>query len=258
MGRNKFGRTAEDRKFLPKVEALEERCCPTSVAFQDGETLHIVGNDLPDTVAVVVNGGLVTTNTDLVGSGAPSRAGFNLGTPGVRTFIGVEEIEIDLNGGNDAVFFYSNGFLQGGPAPNAFVQAALNQQQQVVNFLLATNVNALIGFSRFGEELEIDIDGEDGFDAVFSTFNNNFNFNRFDVEFDDIEALAPAQFSPAGTAFPGVPFGFFREPGSFGGFPGSPGFGGNFNFDDGDFDDDDFDDFDGFGFDDDDFDDFDD
>jgi len=163
-----------ERKFVPQVEALEDRACPAAIAFQDGEKLKVISDDQPDTVAIVQTGGLVTTNVN----------GF------VQTFFGVEKLDVQLNDGNDAVFFYNNGFGPGPAAPNAFVGSALTQHQAFLNVLFQSGNPALIGaITRFGEDVETEIDGGDGLNAVFVTYNANMNFNTVDFHFRDIQLL---------------------------------------------------------------------
>jgi len=180
--------TRGEFKFLPRLEALEDRACPAAIAFQDGEELKVISDDQPDTVAIVATGGMVTTNVNGL----------------VQTFFGVEKIEAKLNGGNDAVFFQSNGFGQGPAAPNAFVQAAVTQNQQFNTFLLqSNNFELLKDATRFGKEVEVNIDGGDGLNAVFVSINPALNFNQFDYETHDIQLVTAAPIVAA-TPTPGA------------------------------------------------------
>ena len=90
MSRNKNGQTTERRKFLPQLETLEDRCCPSVTVQQQGDTLRIHGDDFNNTVAIVATYGIVTVN--VVGGQ-------------LNTFFGIKEIEVNLEGGNDAVIF---------------------------------------------------------------------------------------------------------------------------------------------------------
>src|SRR5262249_12359772 len=121
MNRNQNGRDVSQRKFLPQLEVLEDRCCPSVTVQQHGDDLQIRGDDGPNVVAVVATFGIVTVNANNQ----------------INTYFGIEEIEIDLKGGNDAVIFETEGLMPPTLDPNPFVQNAQMQNRMFVNFILA-------------------------------------------------------------------------------------------------------------------------
>jgi len=204
MSRNQSGRTAEQRKFLPQLETLEERCCPSVMVRQDGDTLRIRGTDAPDTVAIVATYGIVTVNAnaDQVNGGQ------------LNTFFGIKKIDVDLKGGNDAVIFETGGVMASPLDPNPFVQAAQTQNRMFIDFLIANPsllqnefIQKLV---RFGKKLEVEVDGGRGVDAFFAnadTFSNSNPFltTRVDLDLDDVEFTLPTSFlnNPLAVAFYG-------------------------------------------------------
>jgi len=199
MSRNQNGRTVEQKKFLPQLEALEDRCCPSVTVLQDGDTLRIRGNDAPDTVAIVATYGIVTVNAN----------GGQL-----NSFFGIKNIDIDLEGGNDAVIFETGGVMASPLDPNPFVQAAQTQNRMFIDFLEANPTllqNPFIQkLVRFGQKLEVEVDGGRGTGAFFANAATFFNASPFvttpvQLDLDDVEFTLPTSFLniPAAVAFYG-------------------------------------------------------
>jgi len=186
MNRNQNRREVSPRKFLPQLEVLEDRCCPSVTVQQHGDDLRIKGDDGPDVVAVVATFGIVTVNANNQ----------------INTYFGIENIDIDLKGGNDAVIFETEGAMPPTLDPNPFVQNAQMQNRMFVNFILANPFllqnKGIADLVRFGEELNVEVDGGRGLDAFFANVDTVFPTTPFttrvDLDLDDVEFLAPTSF----------------------------------------------------------------
>lgn len=185
MSRNQNGRTAEQRKFRPQLEALEDRCCPSVTVQQHGDTLEIQGDNANNVVAVVATFGIVTVNAN----------GGQL-----NSFFGIENIEINLGSGNDAVIFETGGVQASPLDPNPFVQAAQMQNRGFIDMLRANPsllqnpfIQKLV---RFGDTLDVNVDGGDGINAFFANAPTFFNASPFattrvDLNLDDVDFAVP-------------------------------------------------------------------
>jgi hypothetical protein len=191
MSPTKHKRAAAGR-FVPRFETLEDRCCPSVTLAQDGDELHIEGDDASDTIAIVASGSVVTVSI----ANAQGQAVF------AQTFLGIEDIEVDLEDGNDTVFLHLNGFGQQVFPPIPVVQAAVQQNMAMIRFMAQMNFNMMAGFVGFGDkEMDIELDGEDGFDRIFISANQFRLNNNLDLDIDDFEGralLVPRMLPPPG------------------------------------------------------------
>jgi len=212
MSRKQSGQSAEQKKFLPQLETLEDRCCPSVTVQQHGDTLRIRGDDAPDTVAIVATYGIVTVNAN---PGQTSGTGGQTTGGQLNTFFGIKKIDVDLKGGNDAVIFETGGVMASPLDPNPFVQAAQTQNRMFIDFLLANpsllQNSAIQKLVRFGERLKVDVDGGKGVDAFFANADTFSNSNKFlttpiKLDLDDVEFPLPTSFlnNAAAVAFYGL------------------------------------------------------
>src|SRR3954471_7508527 len=77
--------SARRRSFIPELEVLEGRCCPTVTSTFKGGVLTITGNGDDDVVAITAQNKAITVVAD--------------GT--TTTFNNVKAINVNLDGGND-------------------------------------------------------------------------------------------------------------------------------------------------------------
>jgi hypothetical protein len=86
-------------RFLPTIEALENRLCPTTVT-QNGNVLHIEGDNAANTVSIVQND-VANTLTVMYDSGGVTQTN-------VFTSSQITRLDIDLRGGADRLDYTLN------------------------------------------------------------------------------------------------------------------------------------------------------
>jgi hypothetical protein len=93
--------TRSTRRFLPTLESLESRWCPSAAGvFQQGHTLVIQGDGSNDTISVSDDGkGDITASITLAG-----------GTKTISA-VSIKEIDIHAGGGNDTIGYALTGTL---------------------------------------------------------------------------------------------------------------------------------------------------
>ncbi len=157
------------RRFVPRLEALEDRSCPAFIS-QTGSVLFIVGDDSPNAVAVFTDG-----------AGNYNASVSSFGTPAAATAVGVDRVMISTLGGSDALLFAPTSTL----AVNTLVtidqgigddQANLNFSAPLVRSLTVSyvgNVGNDFLLARFGAVLNTGLffsadlgNGNDLFDSV--------------------------------------------------------------------------------------------
>jgi hypothetical protein len=139
--------TRRDRRFLPTLEALEARWCPSSGIFQHGHTLVIQGDGANDTISVKDNGqGGVSASITLAN-----------GTK-TKTAIGITKLVINAGGGNDTIGYGLTG--------------AMTQTEKLVLSLGQGSTKASLDFSEglANARLAVKILGGRGSDQLTTQF----------------------------------------------------------------------------------------
>jgi hypothetical protein len=145
-------RPSQARRFVPTLEGLEQRWCPSVTIQRNGPDLRIEGDDRANDVRVVDNGqGGVTVTAD----------------GRTATFTGIARIEARTRGGNDN-FEYS---LTGN---------ALTPMRLLVDLGSGADTAALRADAvRLAAAVEVEVNGGTGNDRITANYNNVDVDNQF-------------------------------------------------------------------------------
>jgi hypothetical protein len=131
------------RRFVPRLEGLETRWCPSVTIQSNGAELRIDGNDAADVVSITDDGqGRVSV------------------TAGGRTatFTGISQIRAQTGGGNDTVDY----LLTGSTTAESRVRIDLGEGADVAR-LQASGV-------RLGADAEVEVSGGRGNDTITADY----------------------------------------------------------------------------------------
>jgi hypothetical protein len=142
-------------RFMPRVEALEDRWCPTVLVTLTGQTLNIVGDNHANVVTVHEDDG--ATDLEVKGDGVKHNFAAN----------GVTTINVNLKGGNDQ-FTYNFG-------EDVFkfpktILVKLGKGNDQVHFDLNNDTNSPGQFTTVKANLDIHVFGGKGSDVVTADF----------------------------------------------------------------------------------------
>jgi hypothetical protein len=194
MGQDK--QSTHRLNYRPGLETLEDRCCPSVFVAQTGPILQILGNNASDMVSLVVTNTVATVTANNI----------------PQTFFGIQGINAQLGGGNDAFFLTVNSLLPSIFGSNPAVQSSLNQNRAVMALLMQDPFlsGAFRGFGQLA--LSVQVDGGPGLDTFFASLSP---FTPVSLNLPNVE-----------MAFPPFTFGVGISPGfSTFGIPGTTGVG---------------------------------
>jgi hypothetical protein len=148
--------TSGSGRFVPRLEALGDRWCPSVTVQRFGSELWVLGNGAADTVSIMDNGqGQVSVTAD--------------GRTVTRT--GVKQIQVHTRGGDDAVDYTLTG-----PA---------TRESRLKIDLGAGNDTATLEADgvRLGARVEVDVNGGLGNDTITADYAVEVD-NRFRIRLD--------------------------------------------------------------------------
>jgi len=136
-------RLSRSSRFVPRLEALEARWCPSVTIQANGQELRIDGNDAADVISITDNGqGRVAVTAD----------------GRTAAFTGISLIRVQTRGGNDAVDYQ----LTGSTTAPSQVRIDLGEGNDVAT----VRANGV----RLGADAEVEVSGGRGADVITAAY----------------------------------------------------------------------------------------